>query len=262
MFVLHAPMIHALPGFLMKEGYRNSEESQNTAFHQAFGTKMNQVEWLMSKPEMMKIILTDFMPIQRGDQISWMDQPQISLGDFEMSEEDVAKGRPMFVDLGGGHGWVSMAWKEKRPELKGRIVLQDVVPVPEDGVKKIDALSIERQIQDFNNPQPLDTQGAKVYYMRNVLHDWPDSLCVNILIQLKNAMARDSIILLDELVMPDVGADWKAVNYDMNMMSFLSAQERTETHWKSLLNQVGLQIRETMCYDNERRDSLIFVIKE
>ena len=61
--------------------------------------------------------------------------------------------------------------REKRPELKGRVILQDVefVTAPAREDPKMKALDIEVMTHDMYTPQPASTQGAKVYYARTVL---------------------------------------------------------------------------------------------
>lgn len=52
--------------------------------------------------------------------------------------------------------------------------------------------------------------GARFYYMRNVLHDHPDDKCQIILKQTMSAMENDSVILIDEMALPDTGIHWQA----------------------------------------------------
>ncbi|KAI1738165.1 hypothetical protein F4680DRAFT_426303 [Xylaria scruposa] len=47
--------------------------------------------------------------------------------------------------------------------------------------------------------------GARVYYLRNILHDWPTSKCREILENVKIAMTKDSVILIDEMVLSERG---------------------------------------------------------
>ena len=79
--------------------------------------------------------------------------------------------------------------------------------------------------------------------------------------QQRDAMAADSVIILDEAVVPETGVDSKIVNRDVVMLSFACSLERTEEHWRQLLGGVGLRIRNVVCYDEETKDSLIFAVK-
>jgi len=51
-----------------------------------------------------------------------------------------------------------------------------------------------------------------------------------------------SKILINESVVPDVGAPWQITNLDWTMMAMLINRERTESQWRELLRSVGLQI--------------------
>lgn len=78
--------------------------------------------------------------------------------------------------------------------------------------------------------------------MHSILHDWPDDLCRKILANLIPAMRRGhSKLLINENVVPDTGAYWETTSLDLIMMEFGSG-ERTERHWRELLESAGLKI--------------------
>ena len=82
-----------------------------------------------------------------------------------------------------------------------------------------------------------------MYYLQNILHDWPDDRCLDILKNLKTAMDPGySKILIDEQVLPNQGADWKKAACDIFMMVLAAGQERTESHWYDLIQKAGLKI--------------------
>ena len=80
---------------------------------------------------------------------------------------------------------------------------------------------------DATLPEPI--KGAKVCYMRNVMHNWPDAKCRAILSHLRDASVGhvDSAVVIDDIVMPSAGAMWKQVKYDISMLMLLNAMERT-----------------------------------
>ena len=102
--------------------------------------------------------------------------------------------------------------------------------------------------------------GARVYYMRNVLHDWPDDKCVEILQNLKSAMTADSRILIDEMIMPEKGAPWRATQQDFIMASVLAAKERSRSEWLSVFDSAGLRIDSLWKYTEELSDHLISLV--
>ena len=72
-----------------------------------------------------------------------------------------------------------------------------------------------------------------------------------------SAMTKDSILLIDDLVLPETGAPWRATMADMNMLSALAAKERSEKEWYALLESVGLRIIRIWKYAVETGDSII-----
>lgn len=102
--------------------------------------------------------------------------------------------------------------------------------------------------------------GARAYYFRNILHDWPDDKCKLILENTISAMSEDSVILIDEIVVPDIGAGRRATQLDMTMLAALAGQERSRSEWKELLDQAGLDIVDITPYIDEIGESVIAAV--
>ena len=86
--------------------------------------------------------------------------------------------------------------------------------------------------------------------MRTVLHDWPDSNALEILINLKPGLKKGySKLLINETVIPDQGAHWLSTALDMVMMVNFSATERTEQNWHTLLESAGFKIVKIWTYE-------------
>ena len=73
-------------------------------------------------------------------------------------------------------------------------------------------------------------------------------------------MTHYSSILVDEMVLPEKGANWQATQYDLTLMALTGGIERTEKEWKSLLDRAGLQILHIYPYTAPRRDSVIHAV--
>ena len=71
------------------------------------------------------------------------------------------------------------------------------------------------------------------------------------------AMGPDSIILINELVLPNVGAHWRATQTDVTMMACLASMERTEKQWYALLHEAGLKVQKIRTYAQDMGDSVI-----
>ncbi|KAF3024985.1 hypothetical protein E8E14_013922 [Neopestalotiopsis sp. 37M] len=143
------------------------------------------------------------------------------------------------------------------PELQGKLVLEDLqqalehLPPPLATQLK----GVEQVAHNFFEPQPI--KGARFYYLRQVLHDWPDENCVVILKHLMDALGPDSQILIDEMVLPDANVPWEATTIDLTMMASLGARERTNKEWHALLDKAGLKVLRIDTYLPRRQDSII-----
>ena len=71
------------------------------------------------------------------------------------------------------------------------------------------------------------------------------------------AMNQDSVILIDEIVIPNEGAQWRQTQLDLAMMASLAGMERTEGKWRHLLTRAGLNITGIFSYGSEFGDSII-----
>ncbi|KAL9084473.1 MAG: hypothetical protein Q9165_008046 [Trypethelium subeluteriae] len=155
-------------------------------------------------------------------------------------------GTVAFVDVGGGKGEQCARLRERVPYLKGRIVLQDL---PEALATALSTPGVELMEVDFWNEQPV--KGALVYYIRNILHEHNDEDCVHLLRTIIPALGPGSIILIDEMIMPELGAHWRAAQMDMMLMATMASKERTARQWYALLDAAGLKISKCIRYSGD-----------
>jgi demethylsterigmatocystin 6-O-methyltransferase len=191
------------------------------------------------------------MQFQRGS--SWIDTFPVeeALGEFPVSLD-----QGLFIDVGGGFGQQAIAFKQNFPALIGRVVVQDI-PVTLSNAKPVDG--IEFVAHDFFLPQPI--KGAKIYYLRRILHDWTDDDCVKILKNIVLAMGPHSRLIVDEVVMPDIGVSWQTAYMDLTMMSCLGGMERTRAEYADLLGKVGLVIDQVHKYDHKDTSVIVAVLR-
>lgn len=250
------PAYQAIPKYLAKTGYKNPTTS--APFNLAYNTEMPVFEWRKHNPENAKAGQA-FMAAQRMGQRSIWDG-RVPVHDLELSKEDLATGRVMFCDVGGGMGHQCLELRKYHPELQGKMVTEDL-PLAQNMItnkSEMEELDIHAMPHDFMTEQPV--KGAKVYYLRNVIHNWNDEPSKVILSQIRKAMAGDSVVIVDDVVMPNVGATWKQASMDIAMMTMLAAMERTQEHFAQLLKEAGLKLREVIKYDEEYGDSLIVAV--
>lgn len=81
-----------------------------------------------------------------------------------------------------------------------------------------------------------------------ILHDYPDSKAIELLKITSEAMTAESILIIDELVIPNKGAHGQATQFDLTMLAGLASMERTENQWDSLLESAHFEILEKKAY--------------
>lgn len=70
-----------------------------------------------------------------------------------------------------------------------------------------------------------------------------------------------SKILLNELVIPDIGCGVIAAQLDITMMACLASEERSEKQWQNIVDSVGLKI-EKIWTDVPEAESIIELVLE
>lgn len=105
----------------------------------------------------------------------------------------------------------------------------------------------------------IDILGAKFYFMRGVLHNHPPHKARKLLENTKSAMSKDSILLLDEMILPEMGTHIDAASMDITMMAAFAGMERSEKDWESIINEAGLRLIKTYVYNHAGHESVMDV---
>ncbi|KAI4153245.1 MAG: hypothetical protein L6R39_001627 [Caloplaca ligustica] len=147
------------------------------------------------------------------------------------------------VDVGGGLGHVSEALIAHSPQVT--CVVQDSTEVVAQAQEKKLSAELQGRIKfqshDFFSPQPI--KDADVYLLRLILHDWSDKYAVMILRALIPALKPGARIVVNDRVIPALGeahylVEREGRDYDMYMLAFQNAKERTAGDWKTLFGLV------------------------
>jgi demethylsterigmatocystin 6-O-methyltransferase len=92
--------------------------------------------------------------------------------------------------------------------------------------------------------------GAFIYYLRRVLHSYPDAKCVTILMNIAAAMSPStsnspaSRLLIGEYIVPPrvtIGGELTVYTKDMACLT-IHGKERTEKEFQILLEQASLKL--------------------
>ncbi|KAF2265443.1 S-adenosyl-L-methionine-dependent methyltransferase [Lojkania enalia] len=243
------PPFAALPEYLKSHDYKNPTNPVDSPWQMGYNTKDHPFVWLQSNLKHFQLFMT-WLPMEREGLPLWLDVFPFEQEVAQNTTDDTV----LFVDVGSALGSQSVMLREKHPSLKGKVIIQDQQHVIA-AFQQMDRPDIEAQVYDFLTPQPV--KGARAYYLRNILHDHQDGQCREILRNQISAMADDSVILIDDIVLPETGARWRATMADMNMMSALAARERSKKEVFALLESVGLKVVKVWEYAVETGDSII-----
>ncbi|KAJ5708889.1 hypothetical protein N7493_010223 [Penicillium malachiteum] len=208
-----------------------------SSFVNYYGNKNQDSMWdLMSKNPQFNDDFNALMEASAGDRGYWVDWFPVQerlLDDFTGGTEDV-----FLVDIAGGRGQDLKAFEAKFPETSGRLILQERECMLDEA-----KLSGKIEKKGFDLFKPQKVQGAKVYYMKKILHDWTDSQCQEILQHIRIAMVKGySKLIIEEFVMPEKDAPLLATLWDWNMLVFCSTMERTQSQWNRVLASAGFQV--------------------
>ncbi len=149
------------------------------------------------------------------------------------------------VDIGGGEGKLLTALLAANPHMKG--VLFEQARVIEKARRRIAAAAMASRCEavagDFFAAIP---RGGDAYILSRVLHDWEDARAMEILQNCRAAMAPGARLLLIERVVPARIEPTPAMRAiaasDVHMMVMNGGQERTEAHYRALLEAAGLTL--------------------
>ena len=149
------------------------------------------------------------------------------------------------VDVGGGHGSLLAAVLRANPGATG--VLYDLAEVVENAthVRAPDlAARCKTVAGSFFETVP---GGGDCYLLKLVIHDWDDQRAVEILRNIRAAIAADGRLLLLEAVMP-AGNDYHHAKFmDLNMLVLTDGgRERTEDEFRELFRAAGFALARTV----------------
>ncbi|MFD7233936.1 methyltransferase [Streptomyces syringium] len=161
------------------------------------------------------------------------------------SEDDVVAAACAFpatgtvVDIGGGRGGLLRRTLLRHPGLTG--VLYDQEAVLRHHHLDDPALAGRWEVRpgDFFASVP---DGADVYLLKRILHDWSDEDCLRILRACRAAMKDGSrLLVIDAVIVRDNAPDL-GKTLDVLMMTSLNGRERGEQEFRRLLAEAGLRL--------------------
>jgi hypothetical protein len=152
-------------------------------------------------------------------------------------------GLDVIVDVAGGQGSLLEAILKREPHATG--ILFDAASVVEKArFSTAVAGRLSTRSGSFFDGVP---EGAGMYILRRVLHDWNDDKAAEILRRCREAARPDTKLLVIEAAPPDEGQsanNWAAA--DLLMMILMDGRERAAADFEQLFARSGFKLARTI----------------
>jgi ubiquinone/menaquinone biosynthesis C-methylase UbiE len=146
------------------------------------------------------------------------------------------------VDVGGGEGRLLEKILEFNSELNG-LVFDSARTIENVRRRSANGARCSYLKGDFFESVP---QGADLYLLCGVLHDWNDEQASQILRNCRRAMAKNGKLLLVEMLVPSTNSADFSKLLDLNMLVMNGGRERTHVEFSGLLDSAGFKTMRTI----------------
>ncbi|GJE93466.1 O-methyltransferase [Phanerochaete sordida] len=165
--------------------------------------------------------------------------------DWQALEQDA-----VICDVGGNNGHATLDLVKGYPKLK--VVVQDLASLrprwSELWSKELPSAIQEERTTfvpiDFFKGAPV--KDCDVYYIRHILHDWPDASCVQILTNVKAAMKPTARVLIQEYVLQQTTREDAVIGNDLAPEPLLPnyGNGRIRRYYQDITMLIGLNSKE------------------
>jgi ubiquinone/menaquinone biosynthesis C-methylase UbiE len=153
------------------------------------------------------------------------------------------------TDIGGGYGGLLIQILKKNNHLNGFIY--DLPHLQDEIINKINKNNLTNRCEfikgDFFKKIPVKSD---IYILCNILHDWDDNKCYEILNNCYKIMKNNSKILIIEMIIPEKNTFSISKIMDMEVLIMGGGKERTKEEYCNLLNSSKLEIKKTFKKNN------------
>jgi hypothetical protein len=148
----------------------------------------------------------------------------------------------LVVDVGGGNGALLAAVLAAHPQARGLLYDREAVVSRAGATLASHPGRCRVEAGDFFEAVPA---GGDLYTLSQILHDWSDARCLDILANCGRAIRPGGRLLVIERLLQDPSGHTDPMNYlaDMHMMVlFPGARERTTTEFERMLGAGGFEL--------------------
>jgi O-methyltransferase len=142
------------------------------------------------------------------------------------------------VDVGGGNGTLVLGLLEQHSHLRG--VVFDLPEVASAASAKVATAALgDRCAVEAGSFFERVPEGADVYVLAKILHDWDDPAALEILQRVRAAAAPGANLLVLDSVLTAETSSQRTKLLDLVMLALVNGRERTSSEWTQLLTAGG-----------------------
>jgi hypothetical protein len=161
------------------------------------------------------------------------------------------------VDVGGSHGWLMLNLLGHYPDTRG--IVFDLPATAEQARTVLSASAVGARAEarggNFFEAVPA---GGDLYLLKQILHDWDDERCVQILAAIRAAIGARGRLAVIEYLLPESMVPHSGFAMDVHMMVLSAGRERTLSEYNSLFAAAGFEFDRVT--ENARGQSVVEVI--
>ncbi len=211
-------------------GLDHSVRTGKPGFDHAFGTQ--SFEWLESHPEARALL-------DQGQATKAYGFAEALLKAYDFSDCS------SICDIGGGQGTFLIRLLHQYPNMQG--IVADMPRAVESAKRAIAQTDLRDRCRaipfDFMKETP---PACDAYFLVNVLHDWDDDVCLNILSNLSRAMKPETKLWVVEFLLEPGPGFNIAKLLDIEVLVMGGGRERSVAEYETLLNSAGLRLAQTI----------------
>ncbi|MFH1159691.1 MAG: methyltransferase [bacterium] len=148
----------------------------------------------------------------------------------------------LLADIGGGEGFFLAHILAKNSGMRG--ILYDLPEALSKAEETLNLCGVGNRVElmegDFRKTVP---PGADGYLLKNVLHNWDDATCIDILSNIREAMPANGRVILIDMVIPSGSRFSSSKMIDIQMLASMpGGKERTRKEFEAILRETGLKL--------------------
>lgn len=145
------------------------------------------------------------------------------------------------VDIGGSHGTMLRRLLKDEPAANG--IIFDLPHVVQEAQGYFAAAPDANRISAIGgNFFEAVPEGADLYVLKQILHDWNDTDCITILRNIGRAMADGGRVAVIDIMLPETPTPHPGWAMDLMMMCLTGGRERKRYEFERLFDQAGYAI--------------------